>query len=122
MEECIVANKPLTCDQIVELIPQQRPFRFVDKILEVDENHIVGEYTFRKDEMFYKGHFPDHPITPGVILLECMCQVGVVALGLYLMSQEGSGDENGKYLTLFTDAESEFSKAVYPGDKVTIRA
>lgn len=113
-------NKALTCDQIVEMIPQKRPFRFVDTILEVDENHIVGEYTFRKDEMFYKGHFPNYPITPGVILLECMCQVGVVALGIYLMSQEASGNEN--MITLFTDAESEFIKAVYPGDKVTIRA
>ena len=54
MEECTVDNKALTCDQIVEMIPQKRPFRFVDTILEVDENHIVGEYTFRKDEMFYK--------------------------------------------------------------------
>ena len=58
--------------QILELLPQQHPFRFVDEILEVDEQRISGRYTFRHDEFFYSGHFPGRPITPGVILLESM--------------------------------------------------
>ena len=90
-----------------KLLPQQRPFRFVDEILEVDERRISGRYTFRPDE-FYAGHFPGRPITPGVILLESMCQVGVVAsaLNLFVLEHFGrSGRGNGR--TPFVEAESE---------------
>jgi 3-hydroxyacyl-[acyl-carrier-protein] dehydratase len=111
----------LTPAEILDLMPQQRPFRFVDEILEVDETRIVGRYRFRDDEWFYAGHFPGRPITPGVILLEAMCQVGVVALGIYLFALERPADEGRAFTTLFVDAESEFLKSVLPGETVTIR-
>jgi 3-hydroxyacyl-[acyl-carrier-protein] dehydratase len=111
----------LTARQILELIPQQAPFRFVDEILEVDDQKIVGTYTFRKSESFYEGHFPGNPVTPGVILLEAMCQVGVVALGLYLMAKEESLEEVRLWTTMFSDAQVDFFKPVFPGDKITIR-
>ena len=111
----------LTPSQVLELLPQQRPFRFVDEILEVDEQRISGRYTFRHDESFYAGHFPGRPITPGVILLESMCQVGVVALGIYLFALDHSVEEARHWTTLFVEAESEFLKAVLPGETVTIR-
>lgn len=112
---------PLTPDQVLALLPQQRPFRFVDEILEVDEQRIAGKYTFRHDESFYAGHFPGRPITPGVILLESMCQVGVVALGIYLFALEHPPDEVRNWTTLFVEAETEFFKSVRPGETVTIR-
>lgn len=111
----------LTPAQVLELMPQQRPFRFVDEILEVDGQRIAGRYTFRKDEWFYAGHFPGRPITPGVILLESMCQVGVVAMGIYLFALERSVEEARVWTTLFVEAESEFLKSVLPGETVTIR-
>jgi 3-hydroxyacyl-[acyl-carrier-protein] dehydratase len=111
----------LTPAQILDLLPQQRPFRFVDEIVEVDEQRIAGRYTFRPDEWFYEGHFPGRPITPGVILLESMCQVGVVALGIYLFGLEHSIEEARDWTTLFVDAESEFLRSVLPGETVTIR-
>jgi 3-hydroxyacyl-[acyl-carrier-protein] dehydratase len=111
----------LTPAQILELLPQQRPFRFVDEILSVDEERITGRYTFRRDEPFYQGHFPGRPITPGVILLESMCQVGVVSLGIYLFALDHSVEEAREWTTMFVDAESEFFKAVLPGESVTIR-
>lgn len=117
-----MANPTLSTKQLLELVPQQRPFRFIDNILEVDENHIIAEYTFRKDESFYEGHFPNDPITPGVILLESMCQAGVVALGIYLLALEVPVEEIGDYVTMFTDAETEFMKVVLPEEKVTIHA
>jgi 3-hydroxyacyl-[acyl-carrier-protein] dehydratase len=116
-----MSGQCLTGAQILELLPQQRPFRFVDEILAVDEERIVGRYTFRQDEGFYAGHFPGRPITPGVILLESMCQVGVVALGIYLFALEHSLEEARGWTTLFVEAESEFLRAVLPGETVTIR-
>ena len=102
--------------EILELVPQQHPFRFVDEITHVDENTISGHYTYRKDESFYAGHFPGHPITPGVILLETMCQVGIVAHGVYLFAMEAEGpdwvSEARKWTTFFADAETEFFKPV----------
>lgn len=111
----------LTPAQILELLPQQRPFRFVDEILSVDEERITGRYTFRRDEPFYEGHFPGRPITPGVILLESMCQVGVVSLGIYLFALDHTVEEAREWTTMFVDAESEFLKSVLPGERVTIR-
>jgi 3-hydroxyacyl-[acyl-carrier-protein] dehydratase len=111
----------LSPGQILDLLPQQRPFRFVDQILEVDEQRISGRYTFRHDEFFYGGHFPGRPITPGVILLESMCQVGVVALGIYLFALEHSAEAAADWTTLFVEAESEFLRSVMPGETVTIR-
>jgi 3-hydroxyacyl-[acyl-carrier-protein] dehydratase len=117
-----VDHRPLTPSEILDLLPQQRPFRFVDEIVEVDEHAIVGRYRFREDEWFYAGHFPGRPITPGVILLEAMCQVGVVALGIYLFALEHPADQVRAHTTLFVDAETEFLRSVGPGETVTVRA
>lgn len=112
----------LTAEEVLELIPQQKPFRFIDRLVELDENHAVGEYTFRDDETFYAGHFPGNPVTPGVILIETMCQTGLVALGIYLLGLECSKDEVKQAVTLFTDNNVEFANMVKPGDKVIVRA
>ena len=112
----------LTPGQVLDLLPQKSPFRFVDELLEIDDSHAVGRYTFRDDELFYAGHFPDEPITPGVILLESMCQTGLVALGLYLLAREVPPAELPLHKTLFTDAQVDFSGLVLPGETVTVRA
>lgn len=117
-----MAAEGLRPEQVLALVPQQRPFRFVDEILELDAAHIVGRYAFREDEFFYAGHFPGEPITPGVILLETICQTGLVAFGIYLLSLELSLEEVRRYRTLFTDAEVDFSQVVRPGERVVVRA
>lgn len=111
----------LTPEQVLDLVPQRDPFRFIDEILELDDDHIVGTYRFRPDADFYRGHFPGHPVTPGAILIESLAQVAIVALGIYLLAQESESD-TAKVTTLFTDADIEFSGIVNPGDRVTIRA
>lgn len=113
-------HAPLTPSQILKWVPQQAPFRFIDEILSVDENGIVGRYRFKEEEFFYPGHFPGNPITPGVILLEAMCQVGVVAFGIYLLSREIDPSEISQWVTLFAHAEVEFMKPVRPGTSVII--
>jgi len=113
-----------TMDHILNNVPQQYPFRFIDEIIELDDEHIVGAYRFREDEYFYKGHFPGRPITPGVILIETMAQTGVVAFGLYLtMAQRHMPIEAIKeMITLFTLAEGvEFTGLVQPGERVIVR-
>lgn len=111
----------LTPEQVLNLIPQRDPFRFIDDIIELDDDHIVGTCRFRPDADFYRGHFPGNPVTPGVILIESLAQVGIVALGIYLLARE-SEDDTTKVVTLFTDADIEFSGIVNPGDRVTITA
>ncbi len=112
----------MNLDELLEAVPQQAPFRFIDTIVEVDEEHIVGRYTFRPDEFFYAGHFPGAPVTPGVILIETMAQTGVVALGLFLTSRSLPADEVTQWLTLFSECQVEFMRQVAPGDTVTVRA
>jgi len=115
-------GQQITPARLLELVPQQEPFRFVDEIVEVDTDHIVSRYTFRPDADFYRGHFPGNPVTPGVILLESIAQVGVVALGIYLLALEGGADLVRKRVALFADAEVEFSGVVRPGAEVEIHA
>jgi 3-hydroxyacyl-[acyl-carrier-protein] dehydratase len=112
----------LTPEQVLELVPQRPPFRFIDELVELDNNHAIGRYTFKLDESFYAGHFPGNPVTPGVILLETMCQTGIVALGLYLLAQDIGIEELKSHTTLFTDADVEFSGMVSPGETVTVTA
>jgi 3-hydroxyacyl-[acyl-carrier-protein] dehydratase len=110
-------SEPTTAE-ILATIPQQPPFRFIDDIVEVDEEHIVARYRFREDHDFYRGHFPGRPVTPGVILIETMAQAAVVAHGIYLLAKETSLDEVRRTLSVFTDANVEFSGMVPPGARV----
>jgi 3-hydroxyacyl-[acyl-carrier-protein] dehydratase len=108
--------------QLLELIPQQEPFRFIDEIVEVDEEHIVSRYTFRPDADFYRGHFPGNPVTPGVLLIEAMAQTGVVALGIYIVGTQKGLEYVRRHLTVFTDVTADFAGVVKPGSTVTISA
>ncbi len=107
---------------VLELLPQQEPFRFVDEILEVDADHIVATYRYPPESDFYRGHFPGNPVTPGVILLETAAQIGVVALGIYLVALDGGREAVRRTLALFAEAEVEFSGLVRPGERVTVTA
>lgn len=104
--------------EIVAKLPYRRPFLFVDGITQVSEQSICGQYTFRPDEFFYAGHFIGHPVTPGVILLECMAQIGLVAHGIYLLNQAG---KELPQQVAFSSSEVDFLLPVYPGELVHVQ-
>ena len=105
--------------KLIDQLPYSNPFLFVDVIREVSEDGVVGSYTFKKDEFFYRGHFKDYPITPGVILTECMAQIGVVCLGVYLARLEDTVNSEDMAIAL-SESQIEYLAAVKPGETVTV--
>ena len=89
---------------------------FVDEILSINEDGVEGSYTFDENLDFYKGHFKDNPVTPGIILIEVMAQIGVVCLGIFLMNDTFTKNTS----IALTSSEIEFLKPVYPNEKVVV--
>jgi 3-hydroxyacyl-[acyl-carrier-protein] dehydratase len=106
----------MTKQEIISNLPYSKPFLFVDEILNIDENGVEGSYTFDASLDFYKGHFKDNPVTPGVILTEVMAQIGVVCLGLFLLNNTLSKNN----VIALTSANIEFLKPVFPNEKVMV--
>jgi len=107
--------------QLISKLPYQEPFLFVKSIDEVSDDSIKGNYTFKSSSWFYKGHFKNNPITPGVILTECAAQIGLASFGLYLLSQEENLDLDQVKLAM-TSTDVEFLKPVLPGENVSVEA
>lgn len=101
--------------EILKKLPYSKPFLFVDEIISIQENGVVGSFTFDENLDFYKGHFKNNPITPGVILTECMAQIGLVCLGIFL-----SKDLSESSSIALSSTEIEFLKPVFPNEKVTV--
>lgn len=119
----IAADYIIMHQEILGLLPYKSSFRFVDDITAVDENGVTGHYTLREHSFFYEDHFPNNPVTPGVIVTEIMAQIGLVVLGIYLLI-----NNNGKHhaaadetvFPLLTSTEVSFFKRVLPGEKVIV--
>ncbi len=103
-------------DLIIARLPYSKPFLFVDEIISIDENGVEGKFTYDPEMDFYKGHFKDFPVTPGVILTETMAQIGVVCLGIFLTKN----DDQNNLGVAFTSADAEFMKPVFPGETVFV--
>jgi len=106
----------MTHQDILSKLPYSRPFLFVDEIIRIDENGVEGCYTFNENLDFYKGHFKNNPVTPGVILTEVMAQIGVVCLGIFLLNDTLKKDT----AIALTSINIEFLKAILPNEKVTV--
>ena len=107
----------MNVSEIIALLPYQKPFLFVDGIDEISGESVTGHYTFKKEEFFYEGHFKNNPITPGVILTECMAQIGLVCLGIYLLKEEL---ESYNPKIALTSNQIDFYLPVLPEEKVTV--
>jgi 3-hydroxyacyl-[acyl-carrier-protein] dehydratase len=120
LRNCREADASLI-DQIIELIPHRDPFRFIDRIVHVDENSIRGEYRFDKTNPVFAGHFPGFPVTPGVLLVEVMAQTGLLAFALYLLSSTTSIEEvAANAVPVLASADVHFHKQSTPGELLTI--
>jgi 3-hydroxyacyl-[acyl-carrier-protein] dehydratase len=104
----------LTKKQIGELIPHRDPFLFLDELINIKKLDVAtGIKTFNNNEQFFQGHFPDHPIVPGVILIEMMAQAGA-ALIAYSISE----DTKDKIVYLMNIEKSKFRNPVFPDQKI----
>jgi 3-hydroxyacyl-[acyl-carrier-protein] dehydratase len=107
----------ISTEEILLRLPYSKPFLFVDSIAEIDDESVTGSFTLHKDLDFYKGHFIQHPVTPGVILVEIMAQIGLVCLGIQLMQKEALVND---FPFVLSSANVEFLKPVYPDETVIV--
>jgi len=101
--------------QITKLLPHRFPFLLVDKIIEIDQQHVVGIKNITYNESFFQGHFPDNPVFPGVLQIEALAQTGGI-LALQNVPDPGNWD------TYFLKIDNtKFKAKVVPGDTLILK-
>ena len=98
--------------EIENLLPHREPFLFVDEIVEATNEKIIAKRVFTENEYFFKGHFPDYPVVPGVILVETMAQSGGAGL-----RKLGTLGPDGLFFFATVD-KVKFRRQVRPGDEL----
>jgi UDP-3-O-[3-hydroxymyristoyl] N-acetylglucosamine deacetylase/3-hydroxyacyl-[acyl-carrier-protein] dehydratase len=111
-----LTKKPLyDINQITQMLPHRYPFLMIDKILEMDNNGIVGIKNITMNEPFFQGHFPNNPVMPGVLQIEAMAQCG----GIFALSQVPDPEN---YSTYFMKIDGvKFKQKVLPGDTIVFK-
>ena len=104
---------PLDSDQIMQILPHRYPFLMVDRVTRIDGNQITAEKNVTINEPYFQGHFPGHPIMPGVLQLEAMAQVA----GILTLKQ---ADNAGKIAYFMAAEKVKWRKPVKPGDVLQI--
>ncbi|MCR5183408.1 MAG: beta-hydroxyacyl-ACP dehydratase [Opitutales bacterium] len=105
--------------EILDSIPHRPPFLFVDRVVEQKERGIVCARKFDGNEDFYKGHYPNAPLTPGVLLCESVFQTAAV----YLVKKAraaGTADFENRTPVLCRVENAKFKSMVFPGDEIFI--
>ena len=102
--------------ELLTLLPHRYPFLLIDKIVEIDgDNSAVGIKNVTFNEPHFQGHFPGHPVMPGVLIVEAMAQVaGAISL-------KAAGGDKPSLVYFLTLDGAKFRKPVVPGDRLEIR-
>jgi 3-hydroxyacyl-[acyl-carrier-protein] dehydratase len=104
----------LSVVDIQDILPHRYPLLLVDRIVELEETRVVGIKNVTATEPHFQGHFPDFPVMPGVLIVECMAQTA----GVLVLSQ--IPDRKNKVVLLTTIEEAKFRKPVVPGDQLRV--
>jgi len=110
------SNGCLDFDSIKKVIPYDKPFIFVDKILNLEKGSIVGIKKIRADEEFFKGHFVDFPIMPGALMIEGLGQTATLLIRYNLLNHQE------KDILAYKIKEASFTSPVFPGMEIRYEA
>jgi 3-hydroxyacyl-[acyl-carrier-protein] dehydratase len=112
-----VSDPVLTVQQIEKLLPHRYPFLLVDRIIElVPEQRVVGVKCVTMNEPFFAGHFPGHPVMPGVLILEALAQTAAIMTLTTLPEEKRAG----KVIYFMAIDGARFRKPVVPGDRLEL--
>jgi UDP-3-O-[3-hydroxymyristoyl] N-acetylglucosamine deacetylase/3-hydroxyacyl-[acyl-carrier-protein] dehydratase len=103
----------LDINQIMAILPHRYPFLLVDRVIEIGDMHCVGTKSVTINEPFFQGHFPGHPVMPGVLQIEAMAQVASIVM----MRRTENAGKIGYFMS---GDEIKFRKPVFPGDTLFI--
>ncbi len=107
---------PLDVTGIQKVLPHRYPFLLIDRVVELEPHKRVLAYkSVTINEPFFQGHFPGHPVMPGVLVIEALAQAGGV---LWQLSHDGTAD--GRVFYLVKVDKAKFSKMVVPGDRLEL--
>jgi len=102
--------------KIMHAIPHRYPFLLVDRVVDlVKDESCIGIKNVTINENFFQGHFPEHPVMPGVLIIECMAQTAAV-----LVVESLGPDARGKLVYFMTVENAKFRKPVVPGDQMRV--
>lgn len=107
---------PLGREDVKTYLPHRDPMLFIDRVIHADEKSIHAESEVKADAPFFKGHFPNLPILPGVMLIETVAQAGALIVSL------SKGLEDGSFIAFSGVEQAKFRRPVYPGETLTIKA
>ncbi len=111
---------PIAPQELLAYIPHRWPMRFIKEICKANNIHALSSVYFDPELPFYQGHFPDYPVTPGVLLTEAMAQAGVLPMGILLYWGE-TEDRKAPLFVLSSD-KVDYFLPVMPGATLQVEA
>lgn len=105
---------PMSRDTVMSYLPHRDPMLFIDRVTTLSDDTITIESDVKADAVFFKGHFPNMPIMPGVLIVETSAQAGALLVSLT------RGLDDGKFIAFSSVDNVKFKRPVYPGDMLRV--